>query len=67
MFGLGPQNPVYGDMMVSRCTILRKRMGLRVHTFGLYIIANKVNCGLVEQIRVVYIDLMAVLLKGSIK
>jgi hypothetical protein len=42
-------------------------MALRVNSFGLYIKANKENCGLEEQVQVVYIDSMAILLKENIK
>ncbi len=41
-------------------------MDLRVNTFGLNIKANMENCGLEEQIQVVYIDSMAILLKENI-
>ena len=40
---------------------------MRVNLFGLYIEANKENCGLEGQIQVVYINSMAILLKENIK
>jgi hypothetical protein len=42
-------------------------MGLKVSIFGLYTKANKVNCGLEEQIQVVYIGLMGILSKENIR
>jgi topoisomerase IA-like protein len=42
-------------------------MDLRVKRFGLYIKANKENCGLEEKSQVVYIDSMASLLKEDFK
>ena len=41
-------------------------MDLRVNSFGLSIKANMENCGLEEQVQVVYIDSMAILLKEYI-
>lgn len=41
-------------------------MDLRVNTFGLYIKANRENCGLEEPVQVVYIVSMASLLKENI-
>ena len=42
-------------------------MDSRVNKYGLYIKANKENCGLEEKNQVVYIDSMAILLKEDIK
>jgi hypothetical protein len=39
---------------------------LRVNTFGLYIKANRENCGSEEQIQLAYIDSMAILLRENI-